>query len=103
VNSRDDSNEDEPKPEEDIDLLVDDVERKNAETVNSLYGARGTILVERAFSHFWKDVSHRVESLTVWHLRYGNNITSVGAKFSSKEKVHKKYLANDVDEVECFA
>ena len=51
MNSRDDSNEDEPKPEEDIDLLVDDVERKNAETVNSLYGARGTILVERAFSH----------------------------------------------------
>ena len=48
MNSRDNSNEDEPKPEEDIDLLVDDVERKNAETVNSLYGARGTILVERA-------------------------------------------------------
>ena len=51
MNSRDDSNEDEPKPEEDIDLLVDDVERKNAEPVNSLYGARWTVLVECAFSH----------------------------------------------------
>ena len=53
--------------------------------------------------HFWEDVSHRVESLTVWHLGYGNNVTSIGAKFSSEEKVHKEYLTNDVDEVECFA
>ena len=50
--------------------------------------------------HFRKNVSHRVESFTVWHLGDRNNVTSIGAKFSSKEKVHKEYLANDVDEVE---
>ena len=48
-------------------------------------------------------MSHRVESLTVWHLRYGNNVTSIGAEFSSEEKVHEEYLTNDVYEVECFA
>ena len=51
MNSRDDSNKDEPKPEEDIDFLVDDVERKNAEAINSLNGTRGTIFVECAFGH----------------------------------------------------
>ena len=51
MNSRDDSNKDEPKPEEDIDFLVDDVERKNAEPINGLNGTRGTILVECAFGH----------------------------------------------------
>ena len=50
--------------------------------------------------HFWEDVSHRVKSFTVWHLGDGNNVSSIGAKFSSKKKVHKEYLANDVDEVE---
>ena len=51
MNSRDDSNEDEPKPEEDIDLLVDDVERKDAQTVELLHRSGRTKLVECALGH----------------------------------------------------
>ena len=49
--ARDQSNGDKPEPQEDIDLLVDDVESEDAETVLVLDGARGTILVEGALGH----------------------------------------------------
>ena len=48
---RHDGQEDEPEPEEDVDLLVDDVEREDAETVELLDGSRGSELVEGAFGH----------------------------------------------------
>ena len=40
--------EDEPEPEEDVDLLVDDVQRKDTKPVMSLGGAAGTKLVKTA-------------------------------------------------------
>ena len=45
----DDSKEDEPEPEEDVNLLVDDVEGKNAEAVFPLDSSRRTELVESTF------------------------------------------------------
>ena len=44
-----DSNE--PEPEKDIYLLIDDVEGKNTETIVSGQGARGTVHVEGALGH----------------------------------------------------
>ena len=51
VDGGDDGEEDEPEPDEDVDLLVDDVERQDAETVDGLDCARGAVLVERALRH----------------------------------------------------
>ena len=51
VDGGDDGEEDEPEPDEDVDLLVDDVERQDAETVDGLDRARGAVLVERALRH----------------------------------------------------
>ena len=48
-------------------------------------------------------MSHRVESFTVWHLGDGDDVTPIRAEFSAKEKVHKEYLSNNVDKVECLA
>lgn len=48
----DDSQEDEPEPEEDVDLLVDDVERKHAQTVDPLSCSGRTKLVEGALGNF---------------------------------------------------
>ena len=47
----DDGEDHEPEPEEDVDLLVDDVERQHAETVEALHCARRSKLVEGAFCH----------------------------------------------------
>ena len=46
MNSRDSDEEDKPEPEENIDLLIDDVEREDTETVFILNGSRWTILVK---------------------------------------------------------
>ena len=42
----DSAEEDKPEVEEDIDLLIDDVDRQNAQRVVGLDGAGGSVLVE---------------------------------------------------------
>ena len=49
LDGRDDGEDDEPEPEEDVDLLVDDVQGQHAETVEALHCARRSELVEGAF------------------------------------------------------
>ena len=48
-NAGDDGHDDEPEPEEDVDLLVEDVEGKNAEAVVTFDVSGRTILTEGAF------------------------------------------------------
>ena len=55
-----DGERDEPEPEEDVDLLVDDVEGQDAEGVVLLHLAGGSELVEGALCHPRKDVDHGV-------------------------------------------
>jgi len=45
----DDADDDEPKPEENVDFFIDDVERQDAETVEFLHSSGGTEFVEGAF------------------------------------------------------
>ena len=47
----------EPEPEEDVDLLVDDVEGQNAETVMPFRGAAWPELVETAFGNLKQTIS----------------------------------------------
>ena len=51
LDTSDDGQDDEPEPEEDVDLLVDDVEREDAETVKLLHRPGRTKLVECALGH----------------------------------------------------
>ena len=59
-----------PKPDEDVDLLVDNVERKNAEGVVFLDLTGGAELVERALRHPRKDVDHRIEPVLLKKLSF---------------------------------
>ena len=45
-NSRNDRHNDQPEPDKDKDLLIDDVQRQNAKSILVLYSSRWTILVE---------------------------------------------------------
>ena len=49
LNCSKDAKNDEPEPEEHIDLFVDDVEGKNTKTIKLLHCSRRTKLVEGAF------------------------------------------------------
>ena len=49
LNSSDNGKEDKPEPKENIDLLIDDVEGEDAESINFLHRSRRTVLVEGTF------------------------------------------------------
>ena len=53
--------ENEPKPEKDVNLLVDDVERQEAKRVVLLHLARGAELVERALGHAREHVDQGIQ------------------------------------------
>ena len=40
-----------PKPQEDVDFLVDDVDSQNAESILDFHGSGSSIVVESAFGH----------------------------------------------------
>ena len=61
VDGGEDGEEGEPDPEEDVDLLVDDVDGEDALRVVALDGARGAVLAERALGHAREHPRHRVD------------------------------------------
>ena len=61
VDGGEDGEEGEPDPEEDVDLLVDDVDGEDALRVVPLDGARGAVLAERALGHAREHPRHRVD------------------------------------------
>lgn len=54
MNSSPDGDKDEPEPNEDVHLFVDDVHGKNAKTVLVLDRSRGTVFVKGAFGDLRK-------------------------------------------------
>lgn len=55
--------EQEPKPEENVDLLVDDVKRQDTYGVVPLHFTADTVLVKGALCHSGKDEYHRVDAI----------------------------------------
>ena len=85
MNSRDNSNEYEPEPEEDIDLLVDDVKGEDAEAVVLGDGARGPVLVEGALGHLGEHHVHRVGPVLGALGGHSEHIPSVGCKLVAEK------------------
>ena len=48
---REDCNANKPEPKEHIDLLIDDIESKNAKTIMNGHGSRRTVLVKSTLGH----------------------------------------------------
>ena len=46
-----DGNTNKPEPKEHIDLLIDDIESKNAKTIMNGHGSRRTVLVKSTLGH----------------------------------------------------
>jgi len=101
--SSDDSEEDEPEPEEDVDLLIDNVEREDAESIMLLHVSWRTISVERTLGHSWEDFDHWINSVLLISLRVPDNIPSICTEVSSEESVNDVHLRYDVEEVEKLA
>ena len=77
---------DEPEPEEDVDFLVDDVEREDTQTIVALHSSRGSELVEAALCHLREDNSERVNSLLLQiHLREFDDFQAVSGEFVAEK------------------
>ena len=87
---------DEPEPEEDVDLLVDDVHGQDAEAVHALDGAGGTVLVEGALGHLGEDAVHGVVPRLEGHLGLAEHLGAVLGELPTKEQVHQVDLRNHV-------
>ena len=95
--------EDEPEVEEDVDLLVDDVNREDAERVVGLDGAGGPVLVEPALGHLGEHPVHGVLAGVQVHLALGEHVAAELGELVAEEEVGQVDLADHVDEVENLA
>ena len=91
---------DEPEPEEDVDLLVDDVDGKNTLGIMSLNITTGTVLVEGALGHPGEHPGHRVGPALLLHLNKGGRVDPVLGELVAEEAVGEEDLTDDVDQVE---
>jgi len=94
---------DEPEPEEDVDLLVDDVHGQYAEAVLALDGAGGTVLVEGALGHLGEDAVHGIVPRLDGRLGHAQHVRAVLGELAAEEQVHQVDLEEDVDEIENLA
>ena len=78
----------EPEPEEDVDLLVDDVQRQDAEGVVLLHLAGRAELVESALGHAREDVDHRVDPLLLIALRERDHVKAERQESAIEKRIH---------------
>ena len=101
--SGDDGDDDQPEPDEDVDLLVDDVEGQDAEAVFLLHSTGGTIVVERALGHLGKDLGHGIGPVFGLHLGVGQHLEAIVPKLVAKEEVSEVDMTEDIGKVKDFA
>jgi hypothetical protein len=103
LQKRHDRDENEPKPQHDENLLVDDVQWQHAETVKLFDAARRTELLERALGDLGKDPGHGVGPLLVVHVDKGQHLAAVGRELVVQEGVDNEDLRDGIDKVEDLA
>lgn len=87
--------EEEPEPEENIDLLVHDVQRQYTDGVVPLDLPADAVLVESALGHSWEDVNHRVHSVLLIGFEEPEHVDAEGQEGAVEETVHQKHLTCD--------
>lgn len=93
----------EPEPDEDVRLLVDDVERQQAQRVVLLDRAGRTVLVEDALGDAGEHVHHGVHPLLLVLVRERHDAQAVAEELAVEEVVHHVELADDVDQAQRLA
>ena len=74
-----------PEPEEHIDLLIDDVQSKDTETIMGCDGSRRSIFVEGAFGHLGEDFIHWIMSVLRTVGCHCQNIPAIGGELITKK------------------
>ena len=85
-----------PEPQEDVDLLVDDVHGEDAEAVLVLDRAGGAVLVEGALGHLGEDAVHGVDPVLERALGEGEGLEAVAGELAPEEDVHQVDLQLEI-------
>ena len=99
---RGDCQEIEPKPQEDIDLLIDNVNRKYAHGIVSLQVSWRSVSMKGTFGQSREDSNHGIVSN--WPIPFceQKDLPSVVWKLASQKSIHDVHLKNDIEEVQKF-
>ena len=93
----------EPEIDEDVDLLIDDVEWENTESVVVLDSPGWSVLAELTLGNFGEDSVHRVHPGVEVLLRHGKHVATKLGELVAQEHVREVDLNDNVDKVEKFA
>ena len=94
--------EDEPEVEEDVDLLIDDVQRENTQSVVGLDGAGWSVLTKSTLRDLREDSVHRVHPGVEVLLGHGEHLPAKLGELEAQEDVRQVDLEEDVHQVQKF-
>jgi hypothetical protein len=90
----------EPKPQKDVNLLINDIDSQKAQSVFSLNGSRRSIIIESTFRQLWKHFCQRINTLFEWqHFIGPQNLQTILSKLAVQEHIHEVNLEQNVDEI----
>ena len=99
-NTGDRGQEDEPEVKEDVDLLIDDVQRENTQSIVVLDGAGGPVFVKLTLGNFGEHFVHRIHPCVEVLLRHSEDLSAKLGELVTEEHVREVDLHEDVDQVE---
>ena len=87
-------------PQENVDLLIDNIKGQDTESivVNNIPG--GTIFVKGALGHFGKYLGHGIHSFIRILLSESQDLTSISCEFIAQKHIHEENLTHDIDKIE---
>ena len=98
-----DGQHDVPEPEEDEDLLIDDVHTKNTEGVKVLDCSGASVLLKSTFRHSGEDACHGVNPVLRVLVGEAEHLQAVLREGVPEEGVGQADLKDDIDQVEELA
>ena len=103
MNSSPDEEGEEPEPQKDVNLFVDDVDGQDAKAVLGFHRSRCTIIAPGAFRHLGEDFAHGIGPVLDGQLADLQHIGAIFQKLSTQKEIHEPNLENDVDQIQNFA
>ena len=93
VAAGEDCQDDEPEPQKDVDLLIEDVDGQDAEGVVAFYVPWWAKLVEGAFGHPREDVHHGVDAVLLIAVGEGEHLDAKCYEGAIEKSIEEEGLA----------
>lgn len=90
----------EPEPQKDVDLLIEDVQGEHTERIVLLYAAWRSVFVENTFGDAWKEFDHRIASILLIHVGEAPHIRAVCHECSAQEFIDEDNVCDDIGQVQ---